>query len=251
MRNFGLQIKRGEFVCVIGDVGAGKTSLLQSIVGDLLYASPDFVRDQAMPTDLELKLLAHSQSKLSPSQAPIRLSERMALVQQTPWILNTSIRENILFGLEYDERRYKETIKICQLTRDLAILPGGDLTEIGEKGINLSGGQKARVGLARAVYADRDLILMDDPISALDANVKKKVFKQVFLKNFKNKTRVLVTHAVDFLHLVDKVILIKDGRILLHGPYEKIKDDAYLSELARIFKSHQKEQGIQDEQSTI
>jgi ABC-type bacteriocin/lantibiotic exporter with double-glycine peptidase domain len=82
-------------------------------------------------------------------------------------------------------------------------LPGGDLTEIGEKGINLSGGQKARVGLARAVYADRDLILMDDPISALDANVKKKIFKSVFMKKFAKKTRILVTHAIDFLHLVD------------------------------------------------
>lgn len=82
-------------------------------------------------------------------------------------------------------------------------MPGGDLTEIGEKGINLSGGQKARVGLARAVYADRDLILMDDPISALDANVKKKIFKSVFMKKFAKKTRILVTHAIDFLHLVD------------------------------------------------
>ena len=127
----------------------------------------------------------------------------MALVQQTPWILNKSIKDNILFGLEYNEDRYKETIKICQLRRDLEILPGGDLTEIGEKGINLSGGQKARVGLARAVYSDRDLILMDDPISALDANVKKKIFKNVFMRKFAKKTRILVTHAIDFLHLVD------------------------------------------------
>jgi ABC-type bacteriocin/lantibiotic exporter with double-glycine peptidase domain len=77
------------------------------------------------------------------------------------------------------------------------------MTEIGEKGINLSGGQKARIGLARAVYSDRDLIIMDDPISALDANVKKKIFKSVFMKKFAKKTRILVTHAIDFLHLVD------------------------------------------------
>lgn len=91
----------------------------------------------------------------------------------------------------------------------MEILPAGDKTEIGEKGINLSGGQKARIGLARAVYADTQVYLMDDPVSALDANVKKKIFKHVFLDKFKEKTRVLVTHAIDFLHLVDSIILLK------------------------------------------
>jgi len=95
----------------------------------------------------------------------------------------------------------------------LEILPAGDLTEIGEKGINLSGGQKARVSLARAVYADHPIVLMDDPISALDANVRKHIFVNVFLNKFKDKTRILVTHAVDFLHLVDNVIVMKDGKV--------------------------------------
>ena len=99
------------------------------------------------------------------------------------------------------------------MTRDLEILPSGDLTEIGEKGINLSGGQKARVGLARAIYANKDLILLDDPISALDANVKKRIFKNVIMGELKTKTRILVTHAIDFLHLADKIIVIKDGKI--------------------------------------
>lgn len=91
-----------------------------------------------------------------------------------------TIRDNILFGKEFDERRYVETITACCLEKDLEILKSGDLTEIGERGINLSGGQQARVSLARAVYADKDIILMDDPISALDANVRKKIFKRVF-----------------------------------------------------------------------
>jgi len=104
---------------------------------------------------------------------------------------------------------------MCELTRDLEILPAGDQTEIGEKGINLSGGQKARVSLARAVYADRDIIIMDDPISALDADVKKKIFYNVFAGILKNKTRILVTHAVDFLHLVDNIVLLKNGEIIL------------------------------------
>jgi ABC-type bacteriocin/lantibiotic exporter with double-glycine peptidase domain len=91
-----------------------------------------------------------------------------------------SIRDNILFGKPLDKARYINTIVACQLEKDLEILPAGDMTEIGEKGINLSGGQKARVSLACAVYADSDIILMDDPISALDANVRKQIFKQVF-----------------------------------------------------------------------
>ena len=87
------------------------------------------------------------------------------------------------------------------------------MTEIGEKGINLSGGQKARISLARAVYADTDIIMMDDPISALDANVRKKIFTQVFQGILKNKTRILVTHAIDFLHLSDRIMVLKDGKI--------------------------------------
>lgn len=108
------------------------------------------------------------------------------------------------------------------------------MTEIGEKGINLSGGQKARVSLARAVYSDNNLILMDDPISALDANVRKKIFKNVFLKKFKNKTRVLVTHAVDFLKFVDRIILLKKGKIVLNGSYEELEKNEFISEIMNI-----------------
>ena len=124
----------------------------------------------------------------------------------------------------------------------MEILPSGDQTEIGEKGINLSGGQKARVSLARAVYAEKDIILMDDPISALDANVKKKIFKNVFTGQLQNKTRVLVTHAVDFLHMVDSIILLKDGEVVVQGRYEDIKENPYLIEIMRIHNSHKKEQ---------
>ena len=100
----------------------------------------------------------------------------ISLIEQNPWILNQTIRDNILFGQRMIPEKYNETIEICQLLRDLEILPGGDMTQIGEKGINLSGGQKARVSIARAVYSNSDIILMDDPLSALDAHVKKEIF---------------------------------------------------------------------------
>ena len=113
---------------------------------------------------------------------------------------------------------------MCELSRDLEILPAGDLTEIGEKGINLSGGQKARVSLARAVYADQDIILMDDPISAVDAIVKRKIMKNVIHGYLKDKTRVLVTHAIDILNQADRIILLDQGRILAQGTFDELKD---------------------------
>lgn len=123
------------------------------------------------------------------------------------------------------------------MTRDFEILPHGDMTEIGEKGINLSGGQKARVSLARAAYADRSIILMDDPISALDANVKKKIFQNLFMDLFESKTRVLVTHALDFLHLSDRIIIMDKGMIVADGSYEELKNDPMLE---KTIKVHQK-----------
>jgi len=112
----------------------------------------------------------------------------------------------------------------------------------------LSGGQKARIGLARAVYADKQLILMDDPLSALDANVKKKIFKLVFMRKLAQKTRILVTHAVDFLHLADQIILLKKGKVVFKGSYEQVKNKTYLKELYAIYRSHKSEQeSIQEE----
>ena len=172
----------------------------------------------------------------------------MSYVQQIPWIRNCKIRENILFELPYEKEKYERTIEVCELTRDLGILPAGDQTEIGEKGINLSGGQKARLSLARAVYADKEMILMDDPISALDANVKKNIFNKVFQGELKNKTRVLVTHAVDFLHLADYVVMLKDGKIILKGTFDELKDQPEIKELKKIHNAHKQEiQEVKDE----
>jgi len=145
-----------------------------------------------------------------------------------------TLRDNILFGSEFDKRRYVQTISGCQLEADLTMMVAGDMSEIGQRGINLSGGQKARLSLARAVYTDPDIILLDDPISALDAVVKKKVFKQVFNGLLREKTRILVTHAVEFIHLADRVVLMKDGRIGAVGTPEELKDHEYIRELAEI-----------------
>jgi len=113
-------------------------------------------------------------------------------------------------------------------------MPAGDQTEIGEKGINLSGGQKARVSLARAVYKRPDIIMMDDPISALDTQTRKKIYDDVFQGILKDKTRILVTHAVDFVHLADKIVIMEDGKILAQGTYEELVNHPYLVQIQDI-----------------
>lgn len=145
-----------------------------------------------------------------------------------------TIRDNILYGEEMDQAHYYDTIKLCELERDFEILPAGDLTEIGERGINLSGGQKARIGLARAVYSRKDIYLMDDPISALDAEVRKNIFKNVIFGHLKGKTCVLVTHAIDFLSYAHKVVVMEKGRIITQGTYDEVKDHKVVQKLLEV-----------------
>ena len=158
-------------------------------------------------------------------------------MEQSPWILNTSIRNNILFGEDLDNDKYNRIIEIWQLANDLETLEGGDLTEIGEKGINLSGGQKSRIGIARALYSNRDIILMDDPLSALDVLVKKQIFEKVILGELKGKTRVLITHSGDFIDQADKIIVLNKGRISHQGSFEELKDYDYFKKIIKNMKS--------------
>lgn len=145
-----------------------------------------------------------------------------------------TIRDNILFGQPLDKERYVDAVRLCELESDLCIFPAGDQTEIGEKGINLSGGQKARVSLARAVYQNKDIYLMDDPISALDAAVRKKVMKNVVMGCLQDKTRILVTHAIDFVHLADKIIIMDKGQIAGQGTYEELRNNEILIKLIEM-----------------
>ncbi|KHJ93660.1 ABC transporter, ATP-binding protein [Oesophagostomum dentatum] len=141
---------KGTFIAVVGKVGSGKSSVLSALLGEM--------------------------GKL---RGRIGMRGRVAYVPQIPWIQNMTVRDNILFGKPYDKRRYNQVLAACALKPDLRMLTNGDLTEIGEKGINLSGGQKARISLARAVYQDFDVYLLDDPLSAVDAHVGKHIFDNV------------------------------------------------------------------------
>ncbi|XP_063653881.1 ATP-binding cassette sub-family C member 12 isoform X5 [Pan troglodytes] len=155
----------------------------------------------------------------------VAVNGTLAYVSQQAWIFHGNVRENILFGEKYDHQRYQHTVRVCGLQKDLSNLPYGDLTEIGERGLNLSGGQRQRISLARAVYSDRQLYLLDDPLSAVDAHVGKHVFEECIKKTLRGKTIVLVTHQLQFLESCDEVILLEDGEICEKGTHKELMEE--------------------------
>ena len=180
---------------VIGRVGCGKSTFLSALNRFVPNVAGDF-----------------------------SVSGRVAYVAQQAWILNSTIRENILFGKPYDAAKYARCVKASQLQTDFEILPGGDGTIIGERGVTLSGGQKQRVAIARAVYAAADVYLMDDPLSAVDNHVGAALFDQVLSHDgaLWNATRVLATNALHFLPKADRVVVIEDGRVAEMGTYNEL-----------------------------
>ncbi|XP_061370562.1 ABC transporter C family member 14-like [Gastrolobium bilobum] len=188
-----LEIKKGDHAAVVGTVGSGKSSLLASVLGEMFKIS-----------------------------GKVRVCGTIAYVAQTSWIQNATIQENILFGLPMNREKYREVIRVCCLEKDLEMMEYGDQTEIGERGINLSGGQKQRVQLARAVYQDCDIYLLDDVFSAVDAQTGSFIFKECIMGALKDKTILLVTHQVDFLHNVDSIMVMRDGRIVQSGKYDEL-----------------------------
>uniref|UniRef100_A0A8C7CGD0 Uncharacterized protein n=1 Tax=Oncorhynchus kisutch TaxID=8019 RepID=A0A8C7CGD0_ONCKI len=196
-RTVSLEIKPGKLVAVVGVVGSGKSSLISAMLGEM-HSSKGFINVQGS----------------------------VAFVPQQAWIQNATLRDNILFGYPLEDSRFQATLEACALGPDLELLPGGDQTEIGEKGINLSGGQKQRVSLARAAYSQADVYLLDDPLSAVDSHVGKHLFEEVVGPKgiLKDKTRILVTHGVSFLPYVDEIIVLKEGCVSEVGSYQSLKD---------------------------
>ncbi|NWZ53967.1 MRP7 protein, partial [Haliaeetus albicilla] len=186
-----LSVRKGMLLGVVGKVGSGKSSLLAAITGELIKQG-----GQVYVCDLE---------------------QGFGLATQEPWIQFTTVRENILFGRAYDARLYEEVVEACALSEDLNILPAGDQTEVGENGVTLSGGQKARIALARAIYQEKELYLLDDPLAAVDADVANHLMQKCILGVLKHKTRILCTHRTEFLEKADALLLIDNGRIAKTG----------------------------------
>uniref|UniRef100_A0A8C2B1R1 Cystic fibrosis transmembrane conductance regulator n=1 Tax=Cyprinus carpio TaxID=7962 RepID=A0A8C2B1R1_CYPCA len=196
LKDISLNLKKGEMLAVTGSMGSGKSSLLMTILGELV-----------------------------PSSGKIRHSGRISYSSQTAWIMPGTIRDNILFGLTYDEYRYKSVVKACQLEEDLAALPEKDKTPMAEGGLNLSGGQKARVALARAIYRDADVYLLDAPFTHLDIATEKEIFDKCLCKLMASKTRILVTNKIEHLKRADKILLLHNGESFFYGTFSELQSE--------------------------
>uniref|UniRef100_A0A8D3CIJ7 Multidrug resistance-associated protein 4 n=1 Tax=Scophthalmus maximus TaxID=52904 RepID=A0A8D3CIJ7_SCOMX len=152
----------------------------------------------------------------------LQVKGQLTYASQQPWLFPGTIRSNILFGRELNSTKYEEVIRACALKRDLELLPDGDRTLIGDRGATLSGGQKARINLARSVYQDADIYLLDDPLSAVDAEVGKHLFEQCICGLLKNKTRVLVTHQLQHLRTNDHILILKEGHVMAQGSHREL-----------------------------
>lgn len=201
LKNINVSVNKGSLVAVVGSVGSGKSSLISAILGEMEKVS-------GRVTFADIRSIAY--------------------VPQQAWIQNLTLKDNILFGCEFDRHKYSRIIDVCELKPDLEILPAGDETEIGEKGINLSGGQKQRVNLARACYSDSDLYLLDDPLSAVDSHVAKNLFDRVISSKtgiLRKKTRILVTNNLALLPFVDQIIVMKNGTVSENGTYKTLMEN--------------------------
>ena len=177
----------------------------------------------------------------------------LAYVPQQAWMRNMSVKNNILFGHELKHHKYQQVLECCALKDDLKVLAGGDAAEIGEKGINLSGGQKQRINLARAVYANRDIYLLDDPLSAVDAHVGKHLYERVIGKTglLQTKTRILVTHELKYLKDVDLILILENGSVKEIGTYnELLQRNGALASFIKNEKNENKDSTILSKEET-
>ncbi|KAH9031752.1 ABC transporter [Lactarius pseudohatsudake] len=204
LKHIDLRVPRGQLVAIVGAVGSGKTSLLQGLIGDMRR-----------------------------TEGSVRVGGSVAYCSQSAWIQNATIRDNICFGRAFEAERYWKAVHDACLEPDLDVLPNGDLTEVGERGISLSGGQKQRVNICRAIYSRSDILILDDPLSALDAHVGESVFNNVLLDNSSGATRILVTHTLHFLPKVDHIYFMVDGHITEHGTFDEMMANG--DDFARTF----------------
>ena len=202
LKNIDLKVEKGDLIGIVGPVGAGKTCLLNAILNNL-----DVLKN--------------------PTSQKIKINGTVAYVPQKAWILNDTIKNNIIFKHAFNPEKYKTIVNICQLNPDFDLFKNGDMTLVSDKGANLSGGQKTRINIARAVYSDSDIYLFDDPLSALDSHVGESIFNDLIKEYLKNKTVLVVTHALQYIPFMNKVIYIDEGKIMFYGKPENAMNLAF------------------------
>lgn len=216
LKNISLKAIGDQFIGITGSVGSGKSCILHSLVNDLHI-----------------------------DQGNIHTEGKLIIVPQVPWVFSGTIRENILFGQPLETKKYEHILDACALNADLEKFPKGDLTYIGERGISLSGGQQTRVSLARAVYADADIYLLDDTLSAVDSKVGQQIFQSCFRGILVDRLRVFVTHQVQYLQTADHILVLDKGAIVSEGTYSQLcKNDTFFSKLIT-------DQGKNDESESL
>jgi ATP-binding cassette subfamily C (CFTR/MRP) protein 1 len=207
-----LTVRQGEFIAVVGGVGSGKSAFLLGLLGELTM-----------------------------QRGTVQVGGSTAYVPQQAWILSDTIRNNILCGAAFDEARYAQALLASCLEVDLASFPAHDLTEIGERGVNLSGGQRQRLALARAFYQSADVYLLDDPLSALDPAVANSVFEELLTKKLSDKTRILVTHRLEYALRAERVLVVEGGRIIEDGSPDDLKGTS--SRFGQLLSFHARSTG--------
>ncbi|KAF7856926.1 hypothetical protein EAF04_009686 [Stromatinia cepivora] len=221
LQNMTFTIGRNELVAVIGGVGSGKSSLLAALAGDMRKTKGEMI-----------------------------MGADRAFCPQYAWIQNATVRDNILFGKDMNKSWYNKVIDACALRPDLDMLPNGDQTEIGERGITVSGGQKQRMNIARAIYFDADLILMDDPLSAVDAHVGRHIFDNAIMGLLKDKARILATHQLWVLNRCDRIIWMEEGKIQAIDTFSNLMNNyasfQQLMETTAVEEQHEPEAEEED-----
>ncbi|KAH7890193.1 P-loop containing nucleoside triphosphate hydrolase protein [Phlebopus sp. FC_14] len=218
LRNVNISIKNGSLTAIVGNVGSGKSSLLSAIIGEMMRLSGE-----------------------------VHCVGSVAYCAQQPWVQTTTIQDNILFGRPLDLQQLQKAIQTTSFDSDLETFPHGLATQMSEKGNNLSGGQKARLALSRAVYSDSDIYLFDDVLAALDPRVGRNVFNNCIKKALKGKTRLLVTHQLQYLNQVDHIIVVSQGAIVEQGSFNELV--ARNGELTRLLSEVQAFAEDSDEQT--
>ncbi|KAF8071181.1 abcC12 [Scenedesmus sp. PABB004] len=222
LRGVSFEAAPGSLTMIVGSVGSGKSSVLSALIGQM--------------------------ERLS---GTVAVGGRVAYVAQTAWIINDSVQENVVMGQAFDAARYRVSVDVSQLLPDLDLLPDGDATEIGDRGVTLSGGQKQRVSIARAVYADADVFLLDDPLSAVDSHVGRALFERCIRGVLAGKTVVLVTNALQFLPHADNIVWMEDGAVRAQGRYQALVEAGLnIAELVHLEGQSESESDADDVDGT-
>ena len=199
LKDISFSIKKGEFIAIVGPTGSGKTSLINAILNNYI------------------PYYSHKDSKMI-------LNGEISYINQQPWVMTDTVKNNILFNNDFNEDRYRKVVSVCELENDFAQMPNGDKTEINSTNANVSGGQKARISLARCLYKEADLYLLDDPLSSVDSKVGNKIFVNAFIKFLKDKARILVTNELNNLSFADKIVYMENKKIIFIGTYNEFNN---------------------------